>query len=123
MRSCAGTDVDDMVGGIHRILVMLDDDERVAEIAEMLQRRQEAIVVALMKSDARLIEDVEHAHESRTDLRRQPYALRLAARERPRRTRERQIIKPDVQEEAETRVDLLQDLCGDLRLALRKRKP
>ena len=112
-----------MVGGIHRILVMLDDDERVAEIAEMLQRRQEAVVVALMKSDARFIEDVEHAHESRTDLRRQPYALRLAARERARRTRERQVVKPDVQEEAETRVDLLQDLCGDLRLALRKRKP
>ena len=89
MRSCAGADVDDMVGGIHRILVMLDDDERVAEIAEMLQRRQEAVVVALMKSDARLIEDVEHAHESRADLRRKPYALRLAARERPRRTRER----------------------------------
>ena len=66
---------------------MLDDDERVAEIAEMLQRRQEAIVVALMKSDARLIENIEHPHESRADLRRKPYALRLAARERPRRTR------------------------------------
>ena len=101
---------------------MLDDDERVAEIAEMLQRRQEAIIVALMESYARLVEDVEHAHESRADLRRQPYALRLAARERPCRTRERQIVKPDVQEEAETRVDLLQDLRGDLLLALRERK-
>jgi hypothetical protein len=34
----ARSDVDDVIGSPHRILVMLDDDQRVAQIPHMLQR-------------------------------------------------------------------------------------
>ena len=85
MLARTGTDVDDMVGGMHRILIVLHNDQRIAEVAQMAQCCKQAVVVALMQSDARLIEDVEHTHEPRADLRRETDALCLAARERPRR--------------------------------------
>ncbi len=112
------TDVDDPVGGPDRVLVVLDDEERVAEVTQPLERGDEARVVALVEPDRRLVEDVEHAHERRADLRRQPDALRLAARQRSRVAVEGEVIEPDVDEEAEPRADLLQHLARDRVLAL-----
>ena len=74
-----------MVGGVHRVLVVLHNDQRIAEVAQMAQGRKQAVVVALVQSDARLIENVEHPHQPRADLRRETDALCLAARERSRR--------------------------------------
>ena len=78
----ARAEVDDVVGRRDRLGVVLDDDHRVAEIAQPAKRGEQPLVVALVQTDARLVEDVEHAHEPRADLRREPDALRLAARER-----------------------------------------
>ena len=71
--------VDQVVGGAHRALVVLDHEHGVAEVAQPLQRRDQPLVVALVQADRRLVEDVEHAHERRADLGRQPDPLRLAA--------------------------------------------
>ena len=57
---------------------------------------EQARVVALVQADRRLVEDVEHADQRAADLRRQPDALRLAARQRRRRAVERQVVEPDV---------------------------
>ena len=70
-----------MVGDPDRVLVVLDDDHRVAEVAHADHRLDEPVVVALVQADRRLVEDVEHADEARADLRRQPDALGLAAGE------------------------------------------
>src|SRR5690606_21720854 len=75
----ARTDVDEPVGGADRVLVVLDDDERIAQILELDERLDESTVVALVQTDARLVEHVEHAGQSRTDLGRQSDALRFAA--------------------------------------------
>ena len=80
----ARADVDDVVGDPDRLLVVLDDDHRVAEVAQAHQRVDQALVVALVQADRRLVEHVEHADEPAADLRRQPDALRLAAGERGR---------------------------------------
>ena len=77
--------VDEPVGRAHHLLVVLDDEHGVAEVAQPLERSDELVVVALVETDRRLVEDVEHADELRADLGRQPQALRLAARERRRR--------------------------------------
>jgi hypothetical protein len=52
-----------VVGGAHRLLVVLDDDDGVAEIAKLLERGEEPRVVALVQADRRLVEDVQHADE------------------------------------------------------------
>ena len=54
----AGTDVDDIVGVEHYVLVMLHHDDGVRCVAQALERAYQAVVVALMKSDAGLVEDV-----------------------------------------------------------------
>ena len=113
-----GPDVEDPVGGPDRLLVVLDDEDRVAEVAQPGERRDELGVVALVEPDRRLVEDVQDAHERRPDLGRQPDPLRLAARERDARPVDRQVVEPDVDEEAEPRRDLLEELPGDRPLAL-----
>ena len=81
----AGADIDDPVRRAHGVLVVLDDDERVAQVAQFLERVDELAVVALVQPDAGLVEDVEHAHQRGADLRGQADALALAAGERGRR--------------------------------------
>ena len=114
----ARTDVDDPVGGAHRLLVVLDDDQGVADVAQPLQRADQPRVVPLVQADARLVQDVEHAHQRGADLRRQPDALRLAAGERVGRALQRQVVEPDIDQEAEPLPNLLEDLPRDQELAL-----
>ena len=78
----AGAEIDHVVGGADRLLVVLDDDDGVAEVAQARQRAEQRAVVALVQADRRLVEDVEHAGQVRADLRRQPDALPFAARQR-----------------------------------------
>jgi hypothetical protein len=58
-----GADVDQVVGGADGGLVVLDHDQGVAQVAQPDQRLDEAVVVALVQPDRRLVEDVEHADE------------------------------------------------------------
>ena len=118
----AGTDVDDPVGGAHRLLVMLDDDEGVADVAQPLQGVDQPRVVALVQTDARFVEDIEHAHQRGADLGRQPDALRLAAGEGVGRALQGEVVEPDIDQEAEPLADLLEDLAGDEELALAERR-
>ena len=66
----AGAEIDDVVGGPHGVLVVLDDDDGVAHVAQPFQAVQQAFVVARMQADARLVEDVQHADQAAADLAR-----------------------------------------------------
>ena len=79
MRARAGADVDEVVRRAHRVLIVLDDDECIAEVAQPLERGEQLVVVALVQADGRLIEDIENTHQARADLRRQTDALGFAA--------------------------------------------
>ncbi len=35
----ARADVDDVIGGVHRLFIMLDDDQRITEVTKVLERR------------------------------------------------------------------------------------
>ena len=81
--SRAGADVDYPVGGAHGVLVVLDYYQRVSEVAQTSQRCYQLIVVALVKSDGRLVQDIKHAGKGASYLRCKAYALALAAGEGP----------------------------------------
>ena len=83
----ARADVDDVVGHLDGVLVVLDHEHGVAEVAQAHQRLDEPLVVALVQADRRLVEHVEHADQAAADLRGQPDALGLAAGQRGRPTR------------------------------------
>ena len=113
----ARSDVDHPVGRTDRLLVVLDHDQRVAQVAQPHQGRDQPGVVTLVEPDRRLIQDVEDPHQAGADLGRQPDALRLAAGEAAAGPVEGQVVEPDVDQEAEPAVDLLEDLPRDLVLA------
>ena len=114
------TDVDDVVGRLDGGAVVLDDDERVAEVAQPLERGDQALVVPLVETDRRLVEHVEHPDESGADLRREADALRLTAGQRPCRPIELEVLEADVEQEAQPRPDLLEHPPGDQQLAPRQ---
>ena len=99
-----------------RLLVVLDDDHRVAEVAQARQRLDEAPVVPLVQPDRRLVEHVEHADERRADLAGEPDPLRLSPGEGRRGPVEGEVVEADVDEELDAGADLFQELLGDHRL-------
>ena len=101
---------------------MLDDDEGVADVAEVGERVDEPLVVALVQADRGLVEDVEDADEGGADLRREADALGLAAREGRRLALEGQVLEADVAHEGQAGGDLLQYLPGDLPLGVAQRR-
>ena len=88
---------------------MLDHDHRVAEVAQLLERRQEPAVVALVQADRGLIEDVHDAGKPGSDLAGKANALRFPARERFGAAIERQVVEAYVAEEAQTLHHALDD--------------
>ncbi len=101
--------VDHVIGAADRVLVVLDDDHAVADVAQMLQRVDQAVVVALVQADRRLVEHVHHAGQAGADLRCEADALRFAAGQRIGAAVERQVVEADVVEELQARDDFLDD--------------
>ncbi len=109
----AGADVEHVVGGADGVLVVLDHDHGVAEVAQPLERFEEARIVALVQPDRRLVEHVEHAGEAGADLRGEPDALALAAGQRAGGARQREIFEPDIDQEFQPLADFLEHADGD----------
>ncbi len=109
----AGTQVDDVVGLADGVLIVLDDDDGVAEIAQIDQRVEQPLVVALMQTDRGLIENVHDADQSRADLAREPDALRLAAGQRIGAAIQGEIAEAHVAQKSQPIADFLDDLDRD----------
>ncbi len=76
------TDIHNVIGLFHDVAVMLHNYYGIALVAQLFQRTYQSVIVALMQTYARLIEYVEHIHQSRAYLRGKPYALALTAAQR-----------------------------------------
>ena len=116
--SRAGTQVDDVIGLLDGFGVVLHHQHRVAHVAELLERVEKPAVVARMEADRGLVEHIEHAAQLGADLRGQPYALRLSARQRGRRALQAQVVQPHRREKLQPPPDFIQHPAGDLRLAV-----
>ncbi len=121
-RAGTGAEVEHMVRGEDGVLVVLDDDDAVPEIAQPAERADEPVVVALVQADARFVEHVEAPREARADLRREPDALRLAAAERAALAVEREIAEAHLFHECEPVLDLARDLGDDNALGFCERE-
>ena len=99
-----------MVGGLDGGQIVLDHNHRIALVAELDQRAQQTIVVALMQANAGLVQNVEHADQAAADLGGQADALGLAARERAALAGKRQVVQPHSLEETKAGANFLDDL-------------
>ncbi len=88
-----GPHVDDAVGREHDLRIVLDDEQRIAGIAQLREHFDDAAEVARMQADARLVEHEQRIDERRAERRRQIDALHLAARQRPRLPIEREVAR------------------------------
>ena len=103
-----------VVGEADGVLVVLDHDHGIAEVAQPLQGFQQPRIVALVQADRRLVQHIEHAGQSRADLRGQADALAFAAGEGAGSARQRQVVQADIEQERQPLADLLQHPRGDL---------
>ena len=117
-----GPHVDEIVGRTHGVLVMLDDDDGVAEVPQVGEALQKPFVVTLMQADARLVQNVKHAREPRADLARKPDALHLAARQRVGAAVQGEIAQTHVLKEGEAARDGRRQTLGHRSPALRELK-
>ena len=112
MLARTGTHIHHEVRRADRILVVLDHDHGVAQIAQALERGDEPLVIALVQADRRLIEDVQHAHEARADLGGQTDALGLAAGKGGHGPAQGKIFQAHVAHEGQTVGQLLEQGLG-----------
>ena len=94
--ACARSQINDVVGAANRLLVMFDDEHGVSKVAQSFECLQQLPVVALVQSDAGLVQNVEHAHQSSPDLRSQANALRFAAAQRAALAIKRQVTQANI---------------------------
>ena len=116
----AGTraDIHQIVRGPQGILIMLHDDQGIAQIPQILQGGQQLGVVTLMQADGRFIQYVQHAHQPGADLGGQPDALGLTARQGGSGPGQRQIGQPHIAQEAQPVLCFFQYLIGNEVLGL-----
>ena len=111
--SGARAEVEDVVGFADGVFVVLDDEDGVAEVAEVFEGVDEALVVALVEADGGLVEDVEDAAEAGADLRCEADALAFAAGESGGGAVEGEVAEADGVEEFEAFDDLALEAVRD----------
>ena len=92
----AGADVDDPVRRADDRRVVLDDEHRVAVVAQAAEHGDEVIDVRRMEPHGRLVQDVDEIDEIAVELPGHLHTLALAAGQRRHATVERQVPDADV---------------------------
>ena len=60
-KTTLGSEVDDVVGGLDHVEVVLDDDHRIAALDQRMQDAQQAVDVFKVQTGGRLVQDIERA--------------------------------------------------------------
>ncbi len=113
MNTRTGPQVHDLICGHDRLFVMFDDDNGIAEIAEMPECVQQALVVSLMQADGWLVENIHDANQAGTNLTGKSDALSLTAGQGFGTSVQAQVFQPDIAEKTQAILDFLENFCGD----------
>ena len=119
MFSGSRADIHNVIRRIHGVLVVLHYHQGIAQIPKAFQCCQKLIVVPLVKTDTRLVQNISHAYQPGANLSCQPNPLRLASGKTSGSSCKRQIFQAHINEKADTRPNLLQNLRAD-QLLLRR---
>src|SRR5271156_18213 len=78
--SRTGAEIHHIICATDGFLVMFDDKNGIAEVAQSFERTEQAAIVTRVQADRRFVEHVKHSAQARADLRGQAYALGFATR-------------------------------------------
>jgi hypothetical protein len=107
-----GAQVDQPVGGLDHVQVVLDHDDGVAGVAQLVQHLQQQPDVVEVQAGGGLVQDVQRAPGvALAQLQRQLHALRLAARQRGGALAQADVAQAHV----EQRLQLARDGAGTAR--------
>ena len=81
MYTCARADINNAVGSVHSIFIMLNNYNRIAKVTKSFKRTQKFFIISLMKSYARLVKNIKHAHKTAANLSGKSYTLTFTAAE------------------------------------------
>ena len=101
--------VHEVVSGPHDVFVVFNDDNGVAEIAELLEDANEAFGVLRVEADARFVKDVGATDQAAAEAGAQRDALRFAAAEGFAGAVQGQVTDPDFAQVAQPRFRLLEE--------------
>ena len=87
-------------------LLVLDDEQRVALVAQIVHDADQPADIARVQADARLVHDEERVHERRAEAGREIHSLHFAAAQRARGAIEREIAEADFAEITQARARL-----------------
>jgi hypothetical protein len=101
-----------MVGGADDVGVVLDDEDGVAEVAEVFHDADELGGIAGVEADAGLVKDVEGADEPGAERGGELNALGFAAGEGGAEAVEGEVVESYLMEEVDALANLFEDLSG-----------
>ena len=101
---------------------MFNDDERISDVSQIKQSVYQALVIALMQSDGRLVENVKNAGKAGADLSCKPDTLGFSAGKRCSLPLKRKIFKAYVFQKQKPVIYFFQNLRGDFLFGFRKLK-
>ena len=115
--ACARAQIDHKIRAANGVFVVLHDEDGIAQIAKLFERAKEAVVVARVQPDGRLIEHIQHAAQARSDLRREADALRFPAGKRSSGAVQAEIAEPDREQKIQALGNFFQRASRNFALA------
>ena len=94
--SGTGAEIHNIVCATDGLLVMLDNQNGIAEIAQSFERTEQAAIVTRVQADGWFVKHIKHSAQARADLRGQANALRFSARKSCGRTVQGKVTEADV---------------------------
>ena len=95
----AGTHVNDVISCANGIFIVLDNKYGITAVPKLLKRLNKTVVVSLMQTNGRLVQNVKDAHKTSANLSCQANTLGLSTRKRCCCARKREVIQANVYQE------------------------
>ena len=121
--SGARSEIENTIGSPHHVGIVLNHQDCVSQVAQVVQDLDQAVSIAAVQADGRLIQHVQGSDQTRSQRSRQLNALCFASRESRGQAVEGQIFQPHVNQELQALLDFLQQLVGDSRFLLGQLDP
>ena len=112
--------VDEEVRRADDLRVVLHHDDGVADVAEALEDRDEAVGVAGVQADGRLVQDVHRPDQRAAERGHEVHALAFAAGEGVHRAAQGEVPEAHVLDAVQPEDDLVDALAGDAALVVRQ---
>ena len=115
--SAAGTraHIHNKICSMHGVFIMLHNDQGIAQITQPLQCQQQFVVIPLVQANGGFVQNIENAHQRRTDLRSQTNTLALTAGQGGSSSGKGQILQTHIHQKLQPGLNLPDNLLCDQR--------